>query len=629
MTAHRLRLAAALLGVGVATVAVSAAWPWLGATDRELAVAEHADARAAPEILVLSIDEEFLRNADATPLLWEKIPRALRLNPPRAAVMMPDTLEAASQRLTRFDLASLNQAAQAEIDTIADALTFLIEPLDRFLLAYDAPVSDPDGDVLTVQPRYPDPRLADTAHATGMAPQAMSSDRSTRQLVPLAARAEVSAAADRLLPSVVLTIALSAADSEAPDIRFDGDRAEVDNVSIPTEDDIGLRPNYARALLPGGAQVVTATDLTLTSSGRESIPPRFEDRIVLVGVAGESARRLPAPVGEGHLAPVFVAANALNTVLTEQYLTPASRSSNVAVSLTAMALATLLWVFAPWWLAGPLSGAAILGWRAFVDAQVEGGTIHTLLGPIVAIVVISLIAAAVMWVRVLRHRRTVSSLFARYVPERVAEQLLEGDLAQELSAGRRFEVSVLFVDLRGFTPVANSLDPTDVRRLLDCFYSYVSEAVLDDGGTVVQFVGDEVFAVFGAPLSMEDHRGAALRTAVRLQEDHHHLDQRLADESLPQVGFGIGVHAGPVIAAHVGTSARSQYAVIGDTVNVGSRLCGLAGRAQVVTTIAGADGFTSLGPRRLKGVPGETELYIYAHDGAHADTRDKEMSHDA
>ena len=89
-------------------------------------------------------------------------------------------------------------------------------------------------------------------------------------------------------------------------------------------------------------------------------------------------------------------------------------------------------------------------------------------------------------------------------------------------------------------------------------YDYVSTRVLAEDGTVMQFVGDEVYAVFGAPLDRPDHTAAALRAALAIQDDLPELDGILAAEGLPTIRFGIGLHSGPAIAAHVGTPARRQ-----------------------------------------------------------------------
>jgi adenylate cyclase len=168
-------------------------------------------------------------------------------------------------------------------------------------------------------------------------------------------------------------------------------------------------------------------------------------------------------------------------------------------------------------------------------------------------------------------------------------------------------VAVLFCDLRGFTTMAESLEPGEVRDVLNAYYRATTRIVFDHGGTVMQYVGDEVFAVFGAPIPQAEAAATALRCAVAMQAAAGGLNEQLAGRGLPPVAYGIGLHRGQVVAAHVGNEIRRQYAVVGDPVNVGSRLCGQARAGEVVvsdTVLDHAGGplaVEPLGPLPLKG----------------------------
>jgi adenylate cyclase len=175
----------------------------------------------------------------------------------------------------------------------------------------------------------------------------------------------------------------------------------------------------------------------------------------------------------------------------------------------------------------------------------------------------------------------------------------------------------LFVDLRGFTGVSGWLEPARVRELLDAYYEYSVAIIRRHRGTVMQFVGDEVFAVFGAPVADEAAADEALRCALALQDEIAALDERLDAAGLPTSDFGIGVHRGPVVAAHVGTEDRRQYAVVGETVNIGARLCDSAGPGEIVVSEQAWKSvapelrrhFFDDGPILLKGV--RTPLAVY------------------
>jgi class 3 adenylate cyclase len=219
-------------------------------------------------------------------------------------------------------------------------------------------------------------------------------------------------------------------------------------------------------------------------------------------------------------------------------------------------------------------------------------------------------AIAVRSVEEAARRRQAVDLFSRYVPEDVARDLLRSGRVTTDDEGRRVHVAVLFCDLRGFTPLAGGLDPPVVREVLDAYYAEVCDVVFARRGTVMQFVGDEVFAVFGAPEPLEDPATPAWLTAADLLGRGDAFRSALVGRGLPEVHYGIGLHVGEVVAAHVGPRDRRQYAVVGDAVNVGSRLCGLASGDELVVSREAFDAVDGLDHDRVGesvGIKGKSE----------------------
>jgi adenylate cyclase len=210
----------------------------------------------------------------------------------------------------------------------------------------------------------------------------------------------------------------------------------------------------------------------------------------------------------------------------------------------------------------------------------RGHLLDPLLVPIAVLATNALLAGRRL-VGVARDRRQLRALFSQYVPAAVARELVDSGHAQSAAAGARLNVTVLFCDLRGFTAVAARLIPAQVRELLDCYYEALSPLILERGGTVMQYTGDEIFAVFGAPTPIPDSASTALDVAHDMFAHLGALNEHLVSEGLPPVNYGIGLHTGEVVAAHVGSQIRRQYSVIGDTVNVGSRFCSLARDGQI------------------------------------------------
>jgi class 3 adenylate cyclase len=144
--------------------------------------------------------------------------------------------------------------------------------------------------------------------------------------------------------------------------------------------------------------------------------------------------------------------------------------------------------------------------------------------------------------------------------------------------GRTAEVTVLIADLRGFTSFSERHAPHEVVGMLNALYGVVVPVILGAGGTVVQFVGDEVMALFGAPARQPDHALRAARAALALQEAVGTATARRPD--WPH--FGVGVNTGPALVGNIGAEQMRTFSAIGDTTNLAARLQGLAGPGEVV-----------------------------------------------
>ena len=171
----------------------------------------------------------------------------------------------------------------------------------------------------------------------------------------------------------------------------------------------------------------------------------------------------------------------------------------------------------------------------------------------------------------------LDGLFRSYMSPDVATSLI-ADPDQAGLGGRTAEVTVLIADLRGFTSFSEQHAPDEVVAMLNTFYGVVVPVVLAEGGTVVQFVGDEVMALFGAPSRQPDHALRAARAALALQD-------AVADVTVEQADwprFGVGLNTGPALVGNIGAEQMRTFTAIGDTTNLAARLQGLAGPGEVV-----------------------------------------------
>lgn len=169
----------------------------------------------------------------------------------------------------------------------------------------------------------------------------------------------------------------------------------------------------------------------------------------------------------------------------------------------------------------------------------------------------------------LEERERIRDTFGRFVSHGVAEAVLAGRVPL---AGEQREVSILFQDIRGFTALSERLEPAALLKLLNQFFTEVVAAVEAEGGMVKQFLGDGVMALFGAPQAHADHAERAVRAAVGIVRRLRSLNAQFQQEGMAPLEIGVGIHSGAVVAGLIGPDNRVEYGVVGDAVNLASRV---------------------------------------------------------
>jgi class 3 adenylate cyclase len=204
------------------------------------------------------------------------------------------------------------------------------------------------------------------------------------------------------------------------------------------------------------------------------------------------------------------------------------------------------------------------------------------------------------------------SVLNKVVSRDVADELMAGDV--ELGGENR-EVTVLFADIRGFTALTDGMEPQEVIGLLNECMERLSRAVEDEGGVVDKYVGDELMAIFGAPISQGDEALRAVRAALRMRAAVEDLNRERARRGEEPIGLGVGLSTGVAVAGNMGSRTRLNYTVLGDIVNLGSRLCSVAGPGEVLISertraeIGPAVRVESRGSRPFKGFDAEVEVF--------------------
>jgi adenylate cyclase len=168
-----------------------------------------------------------------------------------------------------------------------------------------------------------------------------------------------------------------------------------------------------------------------------------------------------------------------------------------------------------------------------------------------------------------RLRDQQKALVRRFAAPEVAQDLQQGGFAL---GGKRVRASVMFSDIRGFTPIAEAQPPEETIELLNTYYTLMFDAIASHGGIVSQIAGDGLMAIFGAPVALANHGAAAVSAAVEMIEMMELFSAEQAQAGKPPIRIGIGISTGEMIAGYTGTNARATYTCIGDIVNLAARL---------------------------------------------------------
>lgn len=180
-----------------------------------------------------------------------------------------------------------------------------------------------------------------------------------------------------------------------------------------------------------------------------------------------------------------------------------------------------------------------------------------------------------------RSKRQIENAFKKYVAPQIVEKIAKSGEYTLTLGGESRDIAVLFVDIRGFTPLSESLMPVQVVDILNSYLELTTSCIFRYGGTLDKFVGDATMAVFNAPFDTEDYILRAVMTAWDIVQGGNAIEEQFQEKYGKSVGFGVGVNCGPAVVGNIGCSFRMDYTAIGDTVNTAARLEANAPRGTV------------------------------------------------
>jgi len=282
----------------------------------------------------------------------------------------------------------------------------------------------------------------------------------------------------------------------------------------------------------------------------------------------------PFSLGQA-MAGIEIHANALDTILTQKYLKKATAWLTsffvLAFGLSNSLFFSLLRRF---WLAGLASVLALLAYLLLALIYFERGLIFDLVYPILAWGLSLLAVLFFQYFSEAQEKKYLKRSFQYYLAPAVVKEIIKDPASLKLG-GQKKDVTIMFADLRNFTSLSEKLAPEVLVSLLNEYFTAMAEIILAEGGVLDKFIGDAIMAFWGAPQETKDHSQRACRVALAMVKKLAELDKTWVSSGKPPLEVGIGINTGQVVVGNMGSEKRFDYTVIGDHVNLASRLEGL------------------------------------------------------
>ena len=212
----------------------------------------------------------------------------------------------------------------------------------------------------------------------------------------------------------------------------------------------------------------------------------------------------------------------------------------------------------------------------------------------------------------------VKSTFKKYVSKNIVDKLLENEDSLNLG-GTESDITILFSDIRGFTSMSEKLSPTEIVKLLNKYFKSMIDVVFKYNGTLDKIVGDELMVLYGVPLKSEDDTDNAVKTAIKMFQSLDKFNEVIIKEGYKPFKIGIGINKGKAVSGNIGSEQQMNYTVIGDTINLGARLCSHAKSGEILISSSVKDvisddyAFKKIPSIEVKGKSKPIEVWLYKH----------------
>jgi len=343
------------------------------------------------------------------------------------------------------------------------------------------------------------------------------------------------------------------------------------NRFVPTDESGRLLINYLGP--PGTIPQISISDLLAGRISDEAV----KDKIVLIGATAMGTHDLRSTPVSPLFPGVEIHATVIENILSQEFMTKPLWSK--IFDILAIVLLGVLTGIAMPRLNAVKGLALVVGLFLFHNLATRWLFIHCRmwLSMVFPVLVLSLNYTALTAYRFVteeKERKKVKGVFRQFVAPLVIEELLEAPEKLKLGGEEKY-LTVLFSDIEGFTTYAEHYSPSEIVDILSDYYDRMTEQIFRFRGTLKEYVGDEIMAFFGAPLNHPDHAQKACAAALAMREQRNALNSDWVRMGRPQLGARTGINTGPMLVGNLGSRYRFAYGVLGDQVNLGSRIEGL------------------------------------------------------
>jgi len=307
---------------------------------------------------------------------------------------------------------------------------------------------------------------------------------------------------------------------------------------------------------------------------RKADPALLRDRVVLIGGTAAALGDIRPTPFDAASPGVELRASVIENLLDGQLIYRPDWMPLVDVMLMVIIGLLMIWLLPRFGVSGGglLAAALLSGYVALAVYYFRSeGLWLNIVYPTLLIVLLFATATLVSYFFTHSEKRYLKVAFQHYVPPAVVEDLVADAGALRLGGEKR-ELTVLFSDIRGFTTLSEGMQPEELVKLMNEYFTVMTDRVFAHRGSLDKYIGDAIMAVYGAPVVESDHPALACRSALDMMRVLDELQQKWQAAGLPKIGIGVGINTGSVVVGNMGSATRFNYTVVGDAVNLASRI---------------------------------------------------------